>query len=442
MRLQVHAKGVMLAVALHMGRALVLHKAKGSAVQRAEKAPMEPHANKPAVSAPEHRAPASSAHFCPVPSSRSTLPINGGSGSSNGGSSSEQTGSGACGRGERLSPNTGCGLPRGASFEAAAAGRGEITAGRAEAAGAYLSSGRLLEMREQTNPAIEVLRAGRRTFGESRDIAAGISRLYLTAAAAFGCTMLCLGVVSVLQTELQWHPSASFIQLRSIQRHPSTQMAATQISHAISLLDLHHRPPAARGALRQWPWTRADDAVAGSGEPNVLKAGTNAGERWLPGPSGSLRGVNRSREGTGVGDKSEYAICHAQFWGLTPVDYSVLSLAAYFKPNELPRIMPILFPADEHNVAPVVVPFAPRPAGDGSANGDAQARPDAGAVSEGNVFWTEFRFDDKNLTVIALRGTEFWNFCDWLEDIRMWTGIRKYRDRVPCCACMCECRLL
>lgn len=50
-----------------------------------------------------------------------------------------------------------------------------------------------------------LLRSGRRTFGESRDIAAGISRLYLASAAGFACTMLCLGVLSVLQSETRWY---------------------------------------------------------------------------------------------------------------------------------------------------------------------------------------------------------------------------------------------
>ena len=37
------------------------------------------------------------------------------------------------------------------------------------------------------------------------------------------------------------------------------------------------------------------------------------------------------------------------------------------------------------------------------------------------VFWSEFEFSERNLTVLALRGTEFWRVSDWLEDVRMWT---------------------
>ena len=51
---------------------------------------------------------------------------------------------------------------------------------------------------------VSALRTGRRTFGESRAMAAGISRMYLAAAAAFACSMLCLGVLSVLQSEARW----------------------------------------------------------------------------------------------------------------------------------------------------------------------------------------------------------------------------------------------
>ena len=39
---------------------------------------------------------------------------------------------------------------------------------------------------------------------------------------------------------------------------------------------------------------------------------------------------------------------------------------------------------------------------------------------------TQVEFVDRNVTVIAVRGTEFWRVSDWLEDVRMWTGIHTY----------------
>ncbi len=85
--------------------------------------------------------------------------------------------------------------------------------------------------------------AGRRTFGESRHIAAAISRMYLAASAAFGCLMLCLGVLAVLQDAARWYPSRTFLNLRNISRYTRTNYTGTQISHVISLLDLHDRRP-------------------------------------------------------------------------------------------------------------------------------------------------------------------------------------------------------
>lgn len=416
-----------------MGRALVMHKAKGSALQRAEKASMEV-GQAPQTQA-EEGAPCLETASNGVPRQYR-----------------DKTGtrSAACTCVESAHQNS---------------------SKRIEAASAYSSSGCLLETREQTNPAIQVLRAGRRTFGESRDLAAGISRLYLTAAAAFGCTMLCLGVLSVLQTEAQWYPSASFIRLRSLAHHPDTQSAATQISHAISLLDLHHRTssPAAGNAPRQWPWRRAGAGHGGDGDDERRQA-SDGTSRELPRSGAHLGGKgfqddNGRRgpthamleprdlqegsviEGQGWRDKSEYAICQAHFWGLTPVDYSILSLAAYFKPSELPRIMPVLFPTEYGFVPPTVVPYDPQPAGASTASNDEprsrsrkqadhgaesegeRAGSDAGGIRENSIFWTEFRFDDKNLTVVALRGTEFWRVSDWLEDVRMWTGLERVQER-------------
>eukprot|EP00802_Teleaulax_amphioxeia_P012014 Tamp_12052.p1 GENE.Tamp_12052~~Tamp_12052.p1 ORF type:complete len:389 (-),score=62.06 Tamp_12052:264-1430(-) len=129
----------------------------------------------------------------------------------------------------------------------------------------------------------------------------------------------------------------------------------------------------------------------------------------------------------------------------SPLDYGMLSLASYFEPSELERVMPLLFPADKGMRPPNVVPYAyaphraaasgasddgqpPRPArGRGVAGPDALRQGVRGgaraplAGEEENVFWTEFEFPDRNVTVVSLRGTQFWRVSDWLEDVRMWT---------------------
>ncbi len=35
------------------------------------------------------------------------------------------------------------------------------------------------------------------------------------------------------------------------------------------------------------------------------------------------------------------------------------------------------------------------------------------------AFWTEFALPGQALTVVAVRGTEFWRLSDYLEDVRM-----------------------
>ena len=141
---QVQAKGVMLAVALHMGRALVKRKAQGSALQRAQKAPMESlldarrflagiktaHTyNTPAVSSPHTR---SHSRLDPSPTHAA---IAGSAAAAGTASPAVGVVSGASGKG---------------GWSANASG----VDGDVSAAGAYLSSGRLLEMREQTNPQV------------------------------------------------------------------------------------------------------------------------------------------------------------------------------------------------------------------------------------------------------------------------------------------------
>ena len=117
-----------------------------------------------------------------------------------------------------------------------------------------------------------------------------------------------------------------------------------------------------------------------------------------------------------------YAICRSDLWGLTTIDYSLLSLFAYFDTDtaQLNKALAGLFPpttcegeGTRDEWAPGCVEIAaprvvPHEAG-------------AGDSADGTVFWTEVEFSDRNLTVIAVRGTEFWRMSDWLEDVRMWT---------------------
>jgi len=109
----------------------------------------------------------------------------------------------------------------------------------------------------------------------------------------------------------------------------------------------------------------------------------------------------------------EYAVCQARLWGLGAVDYALLSLAAYFEPDEIPGLLPSVFPSHLPHVAtPLHVPYLPA--------GNASEREREGGQGD-TVFWAEFEFPRKQLTVVAVRGTEFWRLSDYLEDVRMWT---------------------
>eukprot|EP00961_Rhodomonas_salina_P070971 953031-Rhodomonas_salina.1 len=55
-----------------------------------------------------------------------------------------------------------------------------------------------------------------------------------------------------------------------------------------------------------------------------------------------------------------------------------------------------------------------------------QSRPPQGGTAPDGAFWTQFSFPSKKLTVVAVRGTEFWRLSDYLEDIRMYV-----RDPFP-----------
>jgi hypothetical protein len=139
---QVHAKGVMLAVALHMGRALVERKARGSALQRAQKAPMESLLDARRFLA---RMKTSAKHTSCSPNTRSHSRLNS--------SPLHATMSGSAAGAGAASPAGGVVVSGGSGKEGLSASGGGVD-GDVSAAGAYLSSGRLLEMREQTDPQV------------------------------------------------------------------------------------------------------------------------------------------------------------------------------------------------------------------------------------------------------------------------------------------------
>jgi hypothetical protein len=222
--------------------------------------------------------------------------------------------------------------------------------------------------------------------------------------------------------------------LRAVPEHPSTGMYATQISHAIALLDLHHRfppppLPMPEQACAQTQGQRLGTAMRSLPQrtPGGMLASADEGcsslvsatAPWVQRDAGDqkrARGDSRAGEDKGEFEKSEYAICNSVLWGLTPIDYALLSLAAYFKSSELPGIMPMLFPPERDVLPPIVVDAILYDGGTGGVRGDGDARD-----GDGEVFWTEFEFADKNLTVLALRGTQFWRVADWIEDVRLWT---------------------
>ena len=213
--------------------------------------------------------------------------------------------------------------------------------------------------------------------------------------------------------------------------HPSANV--TRIAHAIGRLDL----VATHDALKQEVLHQEEAEVAGeaasyaSGHKRaaVAEADLDAkvGRASLKGKPGDVR--RSTRDGSPhesalrpLGLPS-YAICVADLWGLTAFDYGLLALFAYFDTDtaHLNKALAGLFPPttcegegtrDEwepgcvDTAAPRVVPHE-------TSSADVSA--------DGTVFWTEVEFPHRNLTVIAVRGTEFWRMSDWLEDVRMWT---------------------
>eukprot|EP00960_Hanusia_phi_P019119 563530-Hanusia_phi.AAC.3 len=105
--------------------------------------------------------------------------------------------------------------------------------------------------------------------------------------------MLCFGTLSLIQSKSGWYPKASFISASLL---PDKNL--TRISHAISRLDLYTHPV-------------------------HLQEDEEEGRADAEG-----RGSRRSIR------SSQYAICQATLWGLRPVDYSLLSLSAYFDPQQ------------------------------------------------------------------------------------------------------------
>ncbi|EER18601.1 hypothetical protein Pmar_PMAR008931 [Perkinsus marinus ATCC 50983] len=99
--------------------------------------------------------------------------------------------------------------------------------------------------------------------------------------------------------------------------------------------------------------------------------------------------------GHGPVDIARYAVCDQEFWGLHVTDYGMMSLAAYFTTvGDQQAVVDTFFPGQGMKVVP--------------------------AMEGDDPFWVEIQVDD-NLTVIAVKGTDFWRASDYNEDIRMWT---------------------
>ena len=192
----------------------------------------------------------------------------------------------------------------------------------------------------------------------------------------------------------------------------SSHQNLTRIVHAIGRLDLYQTP--------QYALTTSQ-----------CHLGAGASGQHCPSPPVFTRMAEaQMQKQTGL---PEYALCRADLWGLTTIDYGLLSLFAYFhaQPHTLNQHLRTLFPGI-NRAPPRIVPLA-------SALDVDDTTPD-------NVFWTEVEFAEKNLTVIAVRGTEFWRVSDWLEDVRMWTGRASYLPArlsvclsVFACVCLCLC---
>ena len=135
------------------------------------------------------------------------------------------------------------------------------------------------------------------------------------------------------------YPAASaFIQLRTIAEHNITKAPATQISHAISLLDLHHRPSSAPHPSKWGLWQKGQRVSSVSRDAGVVRERQRAGGEMggEEGAASRIKSVAWTKARTSAGDgrsrldgwrrgtelgkpesgKTEYAICQATFWGL------------------------------------------------------------------------------------------------------------------------------
>ena len=286
----------------------------------------------------------------------------------------------------------------------------------------------------------------RRTYGFARQAGRFVVQVFLGISIWFFFLLQGLGLMSKFQAYKRLFPTSSMISLDRIDDN------TTLIRHAISRLDLHatheagalyvarerERAMSAKTHARTHRWQRETAIGVGSGAAETRQVGRPMGGAKKP-----LHQVVADPEEKEYGDGErspqisarrfegmqhqflpQYALCGARLWGLTTIDFGLLSLLAYFDielntHEALNTALAALFPAkscdterrrDEWTpgcrpeAPPVVVPH--------------EAMADEALSS---VFWTEVHFPEKGVTVIAVRGTEFWRVSDWLEDVRMWT---------------------
>ncbi|EKX36229.1 hypothetical protein GUITHDRAFT_145913 [Guillardia theta CCMP2712] len=207
--------------------------------------------------------------------------------------------------------------------------------------------------------------------GYERKLGGQIAHVFLLIALGFWCFLAMLGILSAIQVDQGWFPANAFIALDKVSDN------STKIFHDFGTLTLS--------------------------------------KRLSPGPHASYVGL------------PEYAICNNEFWGMRAIDYGLLSLAAYFGPKEL-------LLSSSLQVDAVLSAFFPQQsctslhdkkledAFDTCRNSKLPRHVDQHeGVDPSQKFWTEVVFEERNLTVISVRGTEFWRLSDWLEDVRMWT---------------------
>jgi len=118
---------------------------------------------------------------------------------------------------------------------------------------------------------------------------------------------------------------------------------------------------------------------------------------------GSYLTLSRTAGSATTAPPETYAVCGQKWGGLGVLDYSLLSLAAYWDADsaQLPEVLSHLFPS-EMGLAAVVV------------NG-------SHSVAGATMPWIEVELPQLGTRVVAVRGTDPTKVADVVEDIMMWT---------------------